>query len=54
MKFNYGSKIEFSGKQLTFIQIGNTKTDGVTCLFSDDKGKIIKLTQQDVEGALGL
>jgi len=54
MNFPYGSKIELNGTKLTFTKIENTKTKGVVCLFSDGKGKTIKLTQQEVEQALSL
>ena len=53
MKFTYGSKmIDFDGAELTFTKIENTKANGVACVFSDSKGKTIKLTQPEVEKTL--
>ena len=54
MKLTYGSKINFGREELTFTKIENTTSGGVECVFSDSKGKTIKLTQQEVERALSL
>ena len=55
MKFTYGSKmIDFDGAELTFTKIENTKAKGVWCIFSDKNGTIARLTQHEVELAVGL
>jgi hypothetical protein len=50
----YGSTVEMKNKEWTFTKIENTTSGGVACVFADSKGNAIKLTQLEVEKALGL
>ena len=54
MKLTYGSTVEMKNKEWTFTKIENTTSGGVACVFADSKGNAIKLTQPEVEKALGL
>ena len=54
MKLSYGSIVEIKDKTLTLTKIENTKSKGVVCVFSDKNGTIAKLTQKEVELAVGL
>ena len=54
MKLTYGSTVEMKNKEWTFTKIENTKSNGVVCILSDNNGKIARLTQREVEQAVGL
>jgi len=54
MKLSYGSVVEMKGNDWTFTKIENTKAKGVWCIFSDKNGTIARLTQHEVELAVGL